>query len=90
VSSRGHFSSTNSTSHEKHKLLKEMTILSSILVGLMILAIRPFGFRTFLQGLGHDSVFSILLVASAIAVVFVMAQRMGFIYPDEADREEKT
>jgi hypothetical protein len=90
VSSRGRSSSANSTSHEKYKLLKEITILSSILVGLMILAIRPFGFRTFLQGLGHDSVFSILLVASAVAVVFVMAQRIGLISPDEADRDENT
>jgi hypothetical protein len=54
----------------------------------MILAIRPFGFRTFLQGLGHDNVFSLLLVASAVAVVLVMAQRIGLISPDVAEREE--
>jgi hypothetical protein len=54
------------------------------------MAIRPFGFGTFLQGLGHDNVFSILLVASAVAVVLVMAQRIGLISPDEAQREEDT
>ncbi|MGB8936760.1 MAG: hypothetical protein WCC17_16840 [Candidatus Nitrosopolaris sp.] len=58
-------SSASSASREEHKLLKEIAILSSIFVGLMILAIRPFGFRTFLHGLGHDNVFSLLLVASA-------------------------
>jgi hypothetical protein len=81
-------SSASSASREKHKLLKEIAILSSIFVGLMILAIRPFGFRTFLQGLGHDNVFSLLLVASAVAVVLVMAQRIGLISPDVAEREE--
>ncbi len=74
-------SSDNWASYEKYKLLKEIVILSSIFVGLMILAIRPFGFRTFLHGLGHDNVFSILLVASAVAVVLVMAQRIGLISP---------
>lgn len=54
----------------------------------MILATRPFGFRTFLQGLGHDDVFSLLLVASAVAVVLIMAQRIGLISPDAAEREE--
>jgi hypothetical protein len=63
-----------------------MTILSSIFVGLMILAIRPFGFRTFLNGLGHENIFSLLLVASAVAVVLVMMQRVGLIFPDEPER----
>ena len=83
---RSNSPSTDSASHEKHKLLREMTILSSIFVGLMILAIRPFGFRTFLNGLGHDNIFSLLLVASAVAVILVMMQRMGLIFPDEPER----
>ncbi len=58
-------------------MLKEITILPSTFIGLIIFAIRPFGFRTFLQGLGHDNVFSILLVASAVAVALVMAQRQA-------------
>jgi hypothetical protein len=77
-------------SHEKRKLLREMTVLSSIFVGLMILAIRPFGFRTFLNGLGHDNIFSLLLVASAVAVVLVMLQRTGLMFPDGGEMEEQT
>ena len=77
-------------SREKRKLLREMTILTSAFVGLMILAIRPFGFRTFLNGLGHDNIFSLLLVASAVVVVLVIVQRIGLISPDEEKREEHT
>jgi hypothetical protein len=84
------FSSTDWASHEKQKLLREIAILSSILVGLMILAIRPFGFRTFLNGLGHDNIFSLLLVSSAVAVVLVMMQRIGLIFPNEAESGEQT
>jgi hypothetical protein len=54
----------------------------------MILAIRPFGFRTFLNGLGHDNIFSLLLVASAVAVILVMMQRIGLIFPGESEREQ--
>jgi hypothetical protein len=82
--------STDWTSDEKHKLLREMAILTSILAGLVILAIRPFGFRTFLHGLGHENVFSLLLVASVVGVIFVIVQRIGLIFPDEAERAEQT
>lgn len=67
-----------------------MAILSSIFVGLMILAIRPFGFKTFLNGLGHDNIFSLLLVACAVAVVLVTMQRIGLISPNEAEIEQQT
>ena len=70
-------------SRERQKLLRELIILSSILVVLSILAIRPFGFRTFLIGLAHDNIFSLLLVAGAIAVVLVIMQRIGLIGADE-------
>jgi len=56
----------------------------------MILAIRPFGFRTFLHGLGHDNIFSLLLVASAVAVVLVIVQRTGLMFPDRPERKERT
>ncbi|HET7148194.1 MAG TPA: hypothetical protein VFI73_06800 [Candidatus Nitrosopolaris sp.] len=75
---RSNSQSADSASQEKRKLSREMAILSSIFVGLMILAIRPFGFRTFLNGLGHANIFSLLLVASAVAVILVMMQRIGF------------
>lgn len=85
-----HKDSASWASYERVKLLREIAILSSIFVGLMILAVRPFGFRTFLQGLGHGNVFSLLLVASAVAVVLIMAQRIGLICPNEAEKEENT
>ena len=67
-----------------------MIVLSLTFVSLMILAVRPFGFRTFLNGLGHDNIFSLLLVASAVAVMLVMMQRIGLIFPNDAEREEQT
>jgi len=87
---RSNSPSADWASHEKRKLLREMTVLASIFVGLMILAIRPFGFRTFLNGLGHDNIFSLLLVASAVAVVLVMLQRTGWMFPDGGEREGQT
>jgi hypothetical protein len=69
---RNNSPSADWASHERRKLLREMTILTSLFVGLMILAIRPFGFRTFLSGLGHDNIFALLLLASAVAVVLVI------------------
>lgn len=78
------------TSQKERKFLLEIIILSTIFVGLLILAVRPFGFRTFLNGLGHDNIFSLLLVASAVAVFLVMMQRIGLIFPDEAEIGELT
>jgi hypothetical protein len=51
-----------------------MTGLTLIFLGLIILAIRPFGFRTFLSGLGHDNIFSLLVVTFAVAIILVMLQ----------------
>ncbi len=62
-------SSTARFANEKRRLLREIAILHSVLLGLRILAIRPFGFRTFLNGLGHDNIFSLLLVASVVAAL---------------------
>jgi hypothetical protein len=75
-------SSVDSTSNEKRKFITEIVILSSIFVGLTVLAVTPFGFRTVLNGLGHESIFSLLLVVSAIGVVLVIMQRIGLIFPD--------
>jgi hypothetical protein len=85
----GKSTSTDWTSDEKHKLLREMAILTSILAGLIILAIRPFGFRTFLNGLTHDNIFALVLVASAVAVVIVIVQRAGFMFPDRAEMKDE-
>jgi len=65
-------------------LLREIVILS------IVLAVRPFGFTTFVNGLGHDNIFSLLLVASAVAIFLVLLQRMGVIFPDELEGGEQT
>ena len=75
-------SSQISNNGKNNSIAKEIIALSSILVGLLILAIRPFGFRTFLHGLQHDSIFSLFLVASIVGLVLVMMQRLGLIFPD--------
>jgi RsiW-degrading membrane proteinase PrsW (M82 family) len=64
------------------KNLRELAILSSTLVVLLFLAARPFGFRNFLHELGHNNVFSLLLVASAVGIVLVIMQRLGIIFPN--------
>jgi hypothetical protein len=75
-------------SYERRKLLREMAILVSILVALIILAIRPFGFRIFLIGIRHDNIFALLLLAFAVAVVLVLFQRTGLMFPDGVQREK--
>jgi hypothetical protein len=81
---RSNSPSADWVSHEKGKGLRETTILASILVDLMILAIRPFGSRIFLSGLGYDNIFSLLLVSSTVSVALVMPQ--GLMFPDASER----
>ncbi len=64
------------------RMKSEIAVLLSILASLMILSIRPFGFRTFLNGLGHDNIFSLLLVVSAVGICIVLLQRLGLIFSD--------
>lgn len=71
--------------NEKRKLLRELVILSSVFAGLAVLAVRPFGFRTFLNALGHDNIFSLLLIVAAVAVILIMLQRLGLIFPDQVE-----
>jgi hypothetical protein len=80
--SRDFETSQISNNGKNNRVAKEIITLSSILVALLILAIRPFGFRTFLHGLQHDSILSLFLVASIVGVVLVMMQRLGLIFPD--------
>lgn len=58
-------------------------VLICILIALVILAFRPFGFRTFLHGLEHDNFFSLLLVISIVAICLVIVQRAGIIFADK-------
>jgi hypothetical protein len=37
---------------------------------------------------GHDNILSLLLVAFAVAVLLVMFQRTGLMFPDEAEMQE--
>lgn len=57
-------------------------VLFVILVALGTLAVRPFGFRNFLHGLGNNDLFSIVLIVSIVGVAIVMLQRLGIIFPD--------
>jgi hypothetical protein len=83
-SGMSHDSETGQISNDgkNNRVAKEIIILSSILVSLLILVIRPFGFRTFLHGLQHDSIFFLFLVTSIVGVVLVIMQRLGLIFPD--------
>ena len=56
-----------------------MAVLLSVLAALLVLVARPFGFRTFLQGLGRDNGFALALVMAIIAVIFVIMQRLGLL-----------
>ena len=58
-------------------------LLICILIALVILAFRPFGFMTFLQGLEHDNIFSLLLVISIVATCLVILQKAGVIFADK-------
>lgn len=48
-----------------------------ILVGLLILAVRPFGFRTFLIGLEHNNIYSLSLMICIVGIFLVILQRAG-------------
>jgi|GEM_PF-3897329 uncharacterized membrane protein len=74
----------NSSSNSSTKDGKIMGyVLICILIALVILAFRPFGFRTFLHGLEHDNFFSLLLVISIVAICLVIVQRAGIIFADK-------
>jgi hypothetical protein len=76
--------SADQTSYNNKNLRRELAILSSALVALF-LAARPFGFRTFLHALGHNNIFPLLIVASAVGIVLVIMQRLGIIFRDQID-----
>jgi hypothetical protein len=71
-----------SINHYVHSKLTSL-ILLGILVGLFILAFRPFGFRTFVHGLEIHSLFPLLLVTSIIGVCMVLLQRAGVIFAED-------
>jgi hypothetical protein len=68
-------------SHSRPLGLKlELAILLSLLAALSVLAIRPFGFRTFLFGISHDDIYSVAILIGIVAVIVVIMQRLGIIF----------
>lgn len=74
-------SHTRSESTTKHNRLISLMLLG-ILGGLLILMVRPFGFRTFLHGLEHNNFYSLILMVCIIGICFAMLQRAGIIFSD--------
>ncbi len=72
---------------DEKRLGKEMAILSAILVALIALSVRPFGFRNFLHGLASNQLFSLFLIMGIVGVFFIMLQRLGIIFPDTPSRK---
>ena len=65
-------------------------MLFGILCGLLILMIRPFGFRTFLHGLEYNNIYSLLLMVCIVGVCFVILQRAGIIFSDNTFADSYT
>ena len=55
-------------------------MLLGILIVLLTLMVRPFGFRTFLHGLRENSIFSLLLVICIVGIILVILQRAEIIF----------
>src|SRR5689334_2775637 len=77
-------SNSGNRDHHHHKAViisskLEIIILLSILAGLIILAVRPFGFRTFLAGMGRGEIYPIVVIFGIVGVLLVLIQRLGFI-----------
>lgn len=62
--------------------LRALLLLLGVLAGLLVLVVRPFGYRMFQIGLGEHNVFAIILVFGIVGVILVMMQRMGTIFAD--------
>ena len=72
----------DSQEHTKKESPKQIIILACILVTLLFLAIRPFGYRMFQMGLAQHDAFSILILLGIVGTVLVMMQRLGIIFAD--------
>lgn len=67
---------------DEKRLKKELTALFVTLAALSTLAIRPFGFRNFLRGVGNNDLFSVFLLVAIVGISIVMLQRLGIIFSD--------
>lgn len=74
--------SENDREHLPHKShnLKDVIILLGVLTIMLILVVRPFGYRMFQIGLGEHNIFAIILVLGIVGVVLVILQRLGIIF----------
>lgn len=69
------------SSNDSHNL-RDVVILLGILAGMLILVVRPFGYRMFQIGLGQHNVFSVILVVGIVGIILVILQRLGIIFAD--------
>ena len=63
----------------------QIVILLLLLFGFAILAVRPFGFRTFLASMAHGGLYPIVIVFGIIAVILVLMQRLGIIFVESSE-----
>lgn len=76
--------SKNSQEHSNNKShnFRDVVILLVILAGMMILVVRPFGYRMFQVSLEQHNVFAVLLVLGIVGISLVILQRLGIIFAD--------
>jgi glucan phosphoethanolaminetransferase (alkaline phosphatase superfamily) len=76
-----------STNHFEHGRLVSIILLCG-LAGLLLLAFRPFGFRTFLHELENNNILALLLVVSVVGICMVLLQRVGIIFSSYSSSSE--
>jgi hypothetical protein len=62
--------------------LRDVVVLLGILAAMIILAVRPFGYRVFEIGLAQHNIFSVILVVGIVGIILVILQRLGIIFAD--------
>ncbi|MBI3642124.1 MAG: hypothetical protein HY222_07005 [Thaumarchaeota archaeon] len=73
--------SQNHSTNNSHNL-RDVVILLGILAGMLILVVRPFGYRMFQIGLDQHNVVYVLLVLGIVGITLVVLQRLGIIFAD--------
>ncbi|MFZ1076362.1 MAG: hypothetical protein WAN47_02900 [Nitrosotalea sp.] len=62
--------------------LRDVVILLGILAGMIILVVRPFGYRVFKIGLDQHNVLPVILLVGIVGIILVILQRLGIIFAD--------
>jgi hypothetical protein len=73
--------SQNHLPNNSHSI-RDVIILLGILAVMLVLVVRPFGYRTFLIGLDQHNVFSVILIVGIVGIILVILQRLGIIFAD--------